>query len=389
MSDLTALRTLREAALGLAKKTTSGRLALAQVATLADPRLFPAAWRADAERELASFRVEPDPLNPKDLEKLLKQAWDEAPKKVLDDLDTTPFAVTVGAQVHRAEHEGRPVVVKVLKPGLAELVRADLKLLETLVAPARAAFPASDPGALLKEVSERVLDELDLEHEGSAQRSIARALRGTEGVAVPGVLSGLTHPGVLVREFAPGTPLSEDPTPADPEASAKALITAGITAARAGTLHCDPEPGNVLLQADGTIALIDAGASARVEAERIDLAAWALESFLDDDAEGFAAALADLGWVTDRGTADTIRELGHAIGAPLLNGPAKLDLELLASLAERLEDHVDQVPALAANVSPVPQDLWPLRGIGGLALSLARLGATLDWPQVAREALRG
>ena len=50
--------------------------------------------------------------------------------------------VTPTAQVHRGVLDGREVAVKVLRPGLAGSVRQDLSLLEGLIAPLAAAFPA-------------------------------------------------------------------------------------------------------------------------------------------------------------------------------------------------------------------------------------------------------
>ena len=86
------------------------------------------------------------------------------------------MAVTPISQVHRGVLDGTPVAVKVLRPGLASSVRQDLALLEGLIAPLGAAFPAIDAGAILHEVRERVLDELDLENEAVAQRRFHRAL---------------------------------------------------------------------------------------------------------------------------------------------------------------------------------------------------------------------
>src|SRR5689334_5470438 len=81
-----------------------------------------------------------------DVAKILQRAWGAKPQSIVDGLDLdSPIAVTAGAQVHRAEHDGQAVAVKVLRPGLAELVRSDLALLDTLAGPAAAAFPAADP----------------------------------------------------------------------------------------------------------------------------------------------------------------------------------------------------------------------------------------------------
>lgn len=390
MSDsLGAIRALLSAGLGLAQKTSSGRMALARVADVADPGMLPAEIREAGAADLASWRQDPEPIGFGDVEKLLKAAWGDKPSKVLDDLDREPVAVTVTSQVHRGSRDGADVAVKVLRPGLAELVRADLKVAETLAGPLRSALPQSDPAALIREVSERALDELDLEHEGATQRALARALRGHDGVVVPAPDTELTHHDVLVRAWVEGTTLADGATVPDPDAAARNLVGALTAAARAGTLHADPEPANVLVTRSGDLALIDAGASARVAPEKVAGAADALAALHAGDAAGLGAALAALGWLADHAHGATLLELGQDIGGPLLAGSATLDLAQAGARADAAWARVADIAPLAAHVRVPPEDVWPLRGIAALGATLTALGATHDWPTLALDALRG
>ncbi len=390
MSDdeLGAIRALANAGLALARKASSGRMALARVAEIADPALLPAEIREIAAKELATWKQTPDALSTGEVEKLLRSAWGEKPAKVLDDFEPEPVAQTVGVQIHRATHDGRAVAVKILRPGLVELVRADLKLLETLAAPLRSALPNADPQALIREASERVLDELDLEHEGAAQRALSRALRNATGVNAPAPVTDLTHPGVLVRGWAEGTTLADGAIVADPDAAARNLIAALVAGARAGTLHADPEPGNVVVGSDGTLALIDAGASARVPAERVDQAADALAALRAGDAERLGSALQTLGWLPDPGAGERILALGQELIGPFLGGAQRLDAPALGARADVAWAQRRAFAALAPAITVPPQDLWPLRGFGGAGATLAKLGATHDWPALIEEALR-
>lgn len=390
MSDqLGAIRALLNAGLGLAEKTSSGRMALARVAAVVHPEALPSAMREEAVATLAAWRQEPEPLSAGEVEKLLKGVWKDKPSKVLDDLDPEPVAVTVTSQVHRGRHDGADVAVKLLRPGLAELVRADLKAASALAGPLRGALPQSDPGALIREASERALDELDLEHEGATQRALGRALRGVDGVTVPRPITELTHHEVLVREWAEGTTLADGAQVADADEAARRLVVALTAAARAGTLHADPEPGNIVVAPDGTLALIDAAASTRVASERVDHAADALAALHADDAAGLGAALARLGWLTDDGHATAVLSLGREIGGPFLAGPQALHHAALGERADVGLDLAPEIAPLAAHVRVPPQDLWALRGIATLGATLATLGATHDWPALVLEALRG
>jgi len=387
--ELGAIRALANAGLALARKASSGRMALARIAEIADPALLPADIRDIAATELATWNQTPEALSTGEVEKLLRAAWGEKPAKMLDDFEPEPVAQTVGVQIHRGSHDGRAVAVKILRPGLVELVRADLKLLETLAAPLRSALPNADPQALIREASERVLDELDLEHEGAAQRALARALRNAPGVHAPATITALTHPGVLVREWAEGTTLADGATVADPRAAARDLVRALVTAARAGTLHADPEPGNVVIGPDGGLALIDAGASARVPTERVDDAATALAAFRANDAQGLGTALQALGWLADSGVGERILAVGREVIGPFLDGPQRLDAPAIGARADVAWAQRRTIAALAPQITVPPQDLWPLRGIGGAGATLAKLGATHDWPALIEDALRG
>ena len=100
--------------------------------------------------------------------------------------------MTPGAQVHRGSLDGKPVAVKVLRPGLAASVRQDMALLELLAGPLGSAFPGIDPAAATREFRERVLEELDLEHEAEVQRLFHRALRGHPFLSVPAPVTRLS-----------------------------------------------------------------------------------------------------------------------------------------------------------------------------------------------------
>lgn len=376
-----AVRILVQTALRIARPTPSYRLALA----MARPHLHPELVRPDL-RERVVAEVEevaaaaPAPVGAKDLERALKEAWGEKPSHVLDDLDPEPAAVTPGSQVHRASLDGRDVAVKLLRPRLAEQLRADLSLAEALVAPARAVFRRGDPAALLREVRERVLEEVDLEHEAQTMRTWHRALRGHDRYRVPEPVTRLAAPRVLVSEWIDGEPVG----------AADAADVVGFFAggAQRGLVHADPDPADVRRDPDGRLVVHDFGATRRIDPARTQRAAAALEAFVSDDPDRVARELAELGWLPEPDDARTAHAIGRDVFAPLLDGPARLDVPLLAKLNRDGEAHTETLLDIAARATPPPEDLWPLRGIGQLALLLARLGATEDWVPLALRSLR-
>ena len=247
------------------RNTPSGRILLARLADLIDPdwisspqreRLWP---RFEAAREEAT---RPIPLAT--VAQILRNAWDAPPQDELLGFEQQPVAVTPTSQVHRGTlHDGHDVAIKLLRPGLATTVRQDLALLDGLTVPLTDAFPGIDPGAVIAELRERVMDELDLEHEAAVQRGFHRALRGHPWLSVPAPVTRLSHPGVLVSHWAEGVPLS---ALGEPERSraVNRLVAFVIGGIREGMVHCDPNPDDVLVGPDGRLELLDFGATATI-----------------------------------------------------------------------------------------------------------------------------
>ena len=362
------------------RRSSSGRVALGRAAALVDADAVPATLRglpAELERARAAAAT---PVAFKDIEKILKGAWGSPHGKVLDELDRKPLAVTPSAQVHRGVRDGAPVAVKVLRPGLTSAVRNDLALLDVLATPLRQVFGAMDAGAILREVRETTLDELDLEHEASTQRQLRRTLRGVDGLVVPAPDMELSGETVLVTERLDGRTLADlEAKVPDPGAVARTLVAAHVTAARAGLVLTDPRPGHVVLIADGQVGLLGTGLARPVDRDRTTAALEALVAWRAGDQDGFATIVADgLGLLP---TADAVKAYGLAavVLGDVLSGPDTLDGPALAALAERGLDHLTAALQLAATVTPHPHDLAVLRSVGQLAAVLARLEATEDW----------
>ena len=244
--DLRRLDALLTTGLGLARKAPSGRLLLARIADSIEVDWIPRPWGEEIASELEAARAAgSEPLDTRTVARVLRDAWETRPEDELDDLEPDPVAVTPGAQVHRGSLDGKPVAVKVLRPGLAASVRQDMALLELLAGPLGSAFPGVDPAAATREFRERVLEELDLEHEAEVQRLFHRALRGHPFLSVPAPVTRLCHESVLVSEWADGVSLWDAP---DSDLAAARLVAFGIGAAvTIGVSHADLHPDNVLV----------------------------------------------------------------------------------------------------------------------------------------------
>ncbi|MEU6048235.1 ABC1 kinase family protein [Streptomyces griseus] len=166
------------------------------------------------------------------------------------EFDDTPAAAASIGQVHRAVwHDGREVAVKVQYPGAGEALLSDLSQLSRFARLLGPLVPGVDVKPLIKELRDRVSEELDYELEAQAQREHAEEFAGDPDVVIPQVVHQSDQ--VLVTEWIDGIPLSEiiaDGTPEQRDRAGQLLARFLFSGpARTGLLHADPHPGNFRL----------------------------------------------------------------------------------------------------------------------------------------------
>jgi hypothetical protein len=245
------LQALLDATLALARRVPSGRIALARL-----------------EEVFGRTHVH-EPLDATTVGRAARR---------FDGFDPDPIAVRAAAQTHRGTADGRPVAIRIRRPGLDRMVRSDLALIDALALPLGAALPNADAAALLRAVREQVLDELDFEHEASMHRRVTRILRDVDGLVVPAVHTDLCTEDLFVADLLDGVGVHGKDV-------SRVLIAAHVTAARAGFALLDARPGHVIPLTDGRIGLLGVGVARAVDRERAG-AAFGSEITLEAAVQG-------------------------------------------------------------------------------------------------------
>lgn len=248
--------------------------------------LLPPEW-AD---ELANLQNTVPPFPWHQAAAIIEDELGKPPSELFGSIDEEPLGAASLAQVHRATlRDGRPVVVKIQRPGIQAKVRADLGVLLELAGIAEARFEvARHAGArqIVEEFAEGVRDELDYTIEAYNAARLADVLRTVDGVGVPAIEPSLSTDRVLVMDYVAGIKATQadrlEPS-VDREAVARTLVRALIRQVLVeGFFHGDPHPGNVLLEpATGRVVFLDLGLMGELgEQERLDLLAlvWALRT---------------------------------------------------------------------------------------------------------------
>jgi ubiquinone biosynthesis protein len=188
-------------------------------------------------------------------------------------IDETPLASASIGQIHRALlHTGQDVVVKVRRPGVVEQIDVDLALLRRT---ARIAEGRSGTAKLLQlravadELDQHLHAEIDFVEEAHNAELIARVIdEFKDDLFVPRVIRPYVTPEVLVLERVEGVKVEERPSldPARASELARSFFQAYIRQVTVnGVYHADPHHGNVLLTADGRLALLDFGLIGRLD----------------------------------------------------------------------------------------------------------------------------
>ena len=185
-----------------------------------------------------------------------------------------PIAAGSVGQVYRATlTNGVKVAVKVLRPGIESQVQEDGRLLRKIAALASSTSLGSkyDFVGLADQVLEALGRELDFRIEAENTLRIQRFLEGSSFVPngklrLPNVEENLSGQRVLVLEWIEGESILSGPARQSLKAgpgiasTTSALLGAFVEQYFVeGFFHADPHPGNLKVQSDGTLILLDAG----------------------------------------------------------------------------------------------------------------------------------
>ncbi|MEX6632868.1 2-polyprenylphenol 6-hydroxylase [Hyphococcus lacteus] len=249
--------------------------------------------------------------------------------KPADDLFASfsaPLAAASIAQAHKATlADGRTVAVKILRPQIERKAEQEFRAFGRAAKAIRKISPTArrmEPEKFIETLKAAAAIELDLRMEAGAASELAENLKSESGVRVPEVEWPLSARRVLTIEWIEGTPLGDiaalDKRGIDRKKLALLVIDVFLKQAlQMGFFHADMHQGNLIVDEQGRLALVDFGIMGRLSEETRRVFAEIIYGFITQNYQRTAEVHFDAGYVGNGHSIDAFAQALRAVGEPL------------------------------------------------------------------------
>lgn len=267
------------------------------------PDLLP----ADIARELTLLQDKVPPFSSALAKQIIRDTYEGRVMEIFSRFDEDPVASASVAQVHYAHlrDEDKAVVVKILRPGISDVIDRDINLLYTLAGLMQKYWSEGErlkPLEVVEEYDKTIHDELDLMREAANASQLRNNFDNSPIIYVPKVYFDYTTTNVMVMERIYGTPIRDVDTLKAKGIDMRKLGHNGVEifftqAFRDGFFHADMHPGNIFVADDGQYQAVDFGIMGSLSDEDKHYLAVNLLCFFNRDYRGVAKAHVESGWV--------------------------------------------------------------------------------------------
>jgi predicted unusual protein kinase regulating ubiquinone biosynthesis (AarF/ABC1/UbiB family) len=365
-------------------------------------QVVPSEFRSTYQTALGRLRSEAPPMPAELARVVLERELHRPADSAFAEFDWEPLAAASIGQVHAARlHDGRAVAVKIQYPGVGEAIRADLKnaeLLATFLSLAIGGlFPrrsSLDFRSAAREISLRIVEELDYRLEATNQAEFAEYYRGHPFIRIPEVLGELCTERVLTQELVRGISWSDALNAKqelrDQWAEAIHRFIYG-SYYRLHFFNADPHPGNYVFHEDGGVSFLDFGSVKRLRKEQVEMLIAIFQACFREDVLGTWRASVEAGvWrSTDPVTPEEVFAYWRQDNDLTWAEQSVITPEHVAKGIERRYSPTGPSANALRYITMPPEYTFMARIEIGVASLIAQLRAANDWRSFAAEYCHG
>ncbi|APZ41934.1 ubiquinone biosynthesis regulatory protein kinase UbiB [Acidihalobacter ferrooxydans] len=267
---------------------------------------------------------------------VIERAYGRPVTELFQRFEEQPIASASIAQVHGAVlHDGREVVVKVVRPEIERTIRRDLDLLHVVAELAQRYWPEGRrlrPREVVDEYEKTIIDELDLYREAANASQLRRNFEGSRELYVPEIHWDFVRRNVLVMERIHGIPVAEIGRLRAAGVDLKLLAERGVEifftqVFRHNFFHADMHPGNIFVDRnrpdDPRYLAIDFGIVGSLAPEDQRYLAENFYAFFNRDYRRVAELHVESGWVPGTTRINEFESAIRTVCEPIFERPLK------------------------------------------------------------------
>jgi ubiquinone biosynthesis protein len=291
------------------------------------PDLIP----VDVAEALSQLQDKVPPFAWDEVATTLDRAYGRPHAEVFRSIDRVPVASASVAQVHFAVlPDGREVAVKILRPGIREVIAKDVELLYALAGVVGRAGEGRRlrPREVVAEFENTVADELDLVREAASASQLRRNFADGRLLVVPEVYWDWCNRDAMVMQRIDGIPVNAVERLRAEGIDIKRLARDGVEifftqVFRDGFFHADMHPGNIFVRRDGRYCGVDFGIMGTLSDRDKGYLATNFMAFFHRDYRRVAVAHLEAGWVPPDTRVDEFEGAIRSVCEPIFDKPLK------------------------------------------------------------------